>query len=151
MTKTAAQLDAEIAEALSARKLARARKAMSAKSPPDKQVDVRMRSPDAEFILEGEEFDLPWTEEHRPLSWFRFRGVGNLKDYEKLKLDAQDHERISAISQWAKERGGLVKALHESPILAWSDGTVLDGTHRLLVALQQKLPTVTVLTAPRIE
>jgi len=56
---------------------------------------------------------------------------------------------MQTIEQWAKTRGGLAKALHASPILAFDDGKVLDGTHRLLVALQQELRTATVLVGHR--
>jgi hypothetical protein len=138
--KTPVQLDREIAGALSRPKIASARKLVA---------DVAARSPDAEFILEGEEFDLPWTEEQCPLSWFRFAGVGTLEDYSHLPLDKDDLERMETIEQWAQSRGGLSRALRESPILAWDDGTVLDGTHRLLVAKRHGLRAATTLLAPR--
>jgi hypothetical protein len=111
--------------------------------------DVTTRSPDAEFILEGDEFDLPWTEEKRPLGWFRFSGVGTLEDYARQPLDKDDLDRIETIEQWAKARGGLAKALHASPILAFDDGTVLDGTHRMLTAHRHGLRTATVLVGHR--
>jgi hypothetical protein len=132
LKKNAAQLDQEIAAVLA--------------RPKGKVIDVKARSPDAEFILEGEEFDLPWTEEQRPLHWFNVVGGQRL---ESQTLDKQDRDRMDAIRGWAKSRGGLAKALRESPILAWEDGTVLDGTHRLLVALDQGLRTVTTLVGHR--
>lgn len=134
--KKAAQLDREIATMLSRRMGARV-------------ADITARSPDAEFILEGEEFELPWTEEKRPLEWFRFAGVGTLEDYTRLLLDDDDLARMETIESWAQSRGGLAKALHESPILAFEDGTVLDGTHRLLAAQRRGLQTVTVLIGHR--
>lgn len=112
---------------------------------------MRDRSSDAEFILEGEEFDLVWTEEERPISWFRLgeKTVTEWDDRRRDCIDEDDEERIANIMTWATSRGGLSKAIFENPILAWSDGTVLDGTHRLMAANRNGLDSVTVLIGHR--
>lgn len=138
---TAAQLDREIAAAL-------AQPREVSKQQGRRVADIKARSPDAEFILEGEEFDLPWTEEEKPLRWFNVAG-GQSLEYYAQSLDQQDLDRMRSIERWAKSRGSLFRALGESPVLAWDDGTVLDGTHRLLVAQKHGLRTVPVLVAPR--
>lgn len=110
--------------------------------------DVRVRSSDAEFVLEDDDFDLRWTEEERSLRWFRVDGSKTVDVYAET-LDKQDRQRIAKIKRWAKRHGGLGKAIHENPILAFDDGEVIDGTHRLVVALQQGLLSVTTLVAHR--
>lgn len=112
-------------------------------------VDVRTRSPDADSILEGDEFDLVWEEVKKPLSWFLVADGVSVAYYADHQLDAQDNDRIEAINKWADTVGGLDKAVQQSPVLAWDDGTVLDGTHRLVALHLGGYKSATALVASR--
>lgn len=117
---------------------------MSGRRKRDQVADIRARSCDAEYILEEEEFDLLWTEEERPISWFRVNGGQSIESCAET-FNRQDRERIAYIEEWAAECGGLWEAIHKSPILALENGDVLDGAHRLVTAFLAGLRTVTVL------
>lgn len=105
--------------------------------------DVFARSPDAEFILDGEfEEDhqvavraLEWRECVVPVAAFSLQPT--LGEHLSV-VDVQHHRealsRLSSIEVWIDRAGGIDRALFASPILAtWRNGKlhVEDGWHRL--------------------
>ena len=94
--------------------------------------DVSRRSRDADFILEGDEWDWEWREVEIPFSLFG-------REFKRLTgWGAKDEDgRDESIRTWMQRSGGPRKALQQSPILAMWDGgnlELLDGAHRIRIA-----------------
>lgn len=113
---------------------------------PANSVDVLARAPSARNVLDEDEINLRWVEETWEIYRFRLEGGIGVERYAG-SLDTQDKRRIRAVNAWAKRNGGLWTAIHSDPILAFDNGEVIDGTHRLVAALMAGLRSVTVLVA----
>ena len=113
--------------------------------------DICYRSPDAEYILQGIEFDLPWRETQiSPKTAIKkgltYRGIDEpVEDFIKSFLRV-DSKRFQAIRNWAQDE--LREAIHESPILivetdaGWN---FVDGWHRAALAWEEGLKRITAL------
>jgi hypothetical protein len=103
--------------------------------PRGKLVDVMQRSPDAPFILEGDEEDLDWYEVRVPL-----KHLPVIAD-----VDRKKSEQFEGMS-----RRTIAAILEESPPLYFfgSQGwKLLDGAHRLNAARRAGIEIVPVLFA----
>lgn len=113
--------------------------------PRSQIVDPLERSPDAEFILEGDEFDFVWTEEQIEPSWLRFDGG----QYSPDIISEEDRDRLENITRLANACGGLESFIYKRPILAFDNGKLLDGAHRAYLAAVEGIQKVTVLVGHR--
>ena len=105
--------------------------------PSGEQVEILQRSPDAEFILEGEEFDLQWRFGEVPESLLPSTG--------KLVRE----EDLPKIRKWVdtEYNGDWRKAIASSPLLVIihvQGVELLDGWHRLKLAREAGLKTIPV-------
>jgi len=106
--------------------------------------DVLSRSPDAEFILDGDEVAFEWREVELPIHVFGLK----FHQSEIRETPARTNERIAVIRKWMTQSGGWKKAIQSSPILAlFVDGKLelLDGWHRMKAASAGGVDVVTVL------
>ena len=113
--------------------------------------DIRERSPDAEIILQGIEFDLPWREiQISPKTaltrGLKYRGLSEPTEDFIIGFLRSEPKRFNAIREWAGDE--LQDALYESPILIIKndDGWYLvDGWHRTALAWAEGLGKITAL------
>lgn len=100
--------------------------------------------PDAEYILEDDEFDWKWRRCEVP--------TVELYDYVKSDWDTffqgicptesreQEKARCEKIVAWFNEVGSALRALRRNPIIVVIDGDrirLLDGTHRAALAVHK--------------
>lgn len=112
-------------------------------------VVVTEASSDAEYILEGEEFDWKWLRVDVPvellvkpnlLEWMLRNGSGT--------SFRSETERFEKIRMWMRGNGGARKALEGHPVLVEVTDTkpvsirLLDGAHRSTMAQEQGLDRV---------
>lgn len=98
-------------------------------------VDPTRASPDAAFILEGDEFDWPWRLCRPHPTWYH-EGRGRTIAWAlPLMTTADDRVRMAAIRAWIRDEhgGDIDAALDSHPLIALADGQLLDGWHRLAV------------------
>lgn len=108
--------------------------------------DVFACSPDAEFVLTGDEADLSWRRCRVPVSEIFLRHPLAIC---AIKGETQDEadQRWQRVRDWINDIGSIEAALAQSPILAEMrlDGRpgLIDGWHRLaLAALEHGLDEV---------
>lgn len=100
-----------------------------------KTIDPLQVSPDAEFILEGEEFDLPWRLCRPHPTWYRDAIGRTAQQAIPVMTTTDDHKRFAAIRTWIREQyaNDIDAAIDSHPLIALSNGELLDGWHRLAV------------------
>jgi hypothetical protein len=101
-------------------------------------VDPCVASPDAEYILDGEEFDWEWRLALVPVTAF---GNQHLEqDKCRPGADAErERERLAIIRDWLIKSGEPTEAFKSSPLIGiWENDrlSLVDGWHRLKVAVE---------------
>ena len=104
----------------------------------DQIKDVDSRSPDAEFVLEPEDYDLRWVEQRVPPD--RFKGPDGESLDVVMRRISNDAEQLAKIQDWIDRdhHGDSDAAIRERPLLAYEDGYLIDGWHRLLIWLRDR-------------
>lgn len=100
----------------------------------DKPVlDISKRSGDADFILEGDEFDYKWRERNVPVSLF--------SEYKEVNKDKTKELKGSDISSIIKKNPPLFFEREDGSL------KLLDGNHRIIEARNQGLKEIPILLA----
>lgn len=107
-------------------------------------VQVDEASPDAEFILEPEEYDLEWALVELSAASLALICGTDLESFISnscMPLEVEDERsRCDGIETWMRSCGGAAAALEACPPLFKQDAgemVLLDGSHRIAVAIHR--------------